>query len=63
MVLDGQVLGGWKRRLSGEQVRVEIGPLDALDTAATAVLHRAAGDFGRFLGRPVTVSGAPAQTA
>ncbi len=63
VVVDGQVRGGWKRSLSGEQVRVELGPLDALDAAVNAALHGAAGDFGRFLGRPVTVAGAPAQTA
>jgi hypothetical protein len=63
VVLDGQVWGGWKRRLQGRQVVVELGPLDALDAAATAVLERAAADLGRFLGAEVTMSRAELRRA
>jgi hypothetical protein len=56
VVLDGQVWGGWKRRLQGRQVVVELRPLDVLDAAATAALERAAADLGRFLGAAVTIS-------
>ena len=63
VVLDGQVRGSWKRSLRGKQAVVELSLLDALDAAATAALQRAAARFERFLGLPVTVSGAASQNA
>ncbi|HKF74524.1 MAG TPA: winged helix DNA-binding domain-containing protein [Candidatus Dormibacteraeota bacterium] len=59
VALDGQVRGGWKRRLHRGQVVVELGPLDALEAAEAAALHRAAAGLARFLDLPVTVAGAP----
>jgi len=56
VVLNGQVWGGWKRRLQGRQVVVELGPLAVLDATQTTALERAAGDFARFLGVPVTIA-------
>jgi hypothetical protein len=53
VVVNGQVRGGWNRRVVGPQVVVELGPLEVLDTAAGAALEQAARNFGRFLGRPV----------
>jgi hypothetical protein len=55
VVLNGQVWGGWKRRVSTRQAIVELGRIDPLDTDATAALHQAAEEYGRFLGVPVTV--------
>jgi hypothetical protein len=60
VALNGQVWGGWKRRLRGRQVVVELGPLDILDATETAALRRAAGDLARFLGVSVRVAGAAA---
>jgi len=57
VVRNGQVWGGWKRRLQGRQVVVELGPLDALDAAEELALGQAAEKLARFLGVPVTVAG------
>lgn len=56
VVLNGQVWGGWKRRVEGRQVVVELGPLDVLDAAGAAALQGAANDLARFLGFPVTMA-------
>jgi hypothetical protein len=56
VLLNGQVWGGWKRRLQSRQVVVELGPLAVLDATQGAALERAAGDFARFLGIPVTIA-------
>jgi hypothetical protein len=58
VVLNGQVWGGWKRRLLDRQALVELGPLDVLDTAEGAALRQAVERLARFLGVPVTVTGA-----
>jgi hypothetical protein len=57
VVVDGQVRGGWKRRLEGRQVVVALDRLDALDATEAAALQQAAGDLQRFLGVPVTIAG------
>jgi hypothetical protein len=57
VVLDGQVWGGWRRRLEGRRLVVELGPLDVLDASGTAALDEAARDLARFLGVPVAIAG------
>ncbi len=52
VILNGQVWGGWKRRLQGRQVVVELGPLDVLDAAEKAALRQAVERLARFLGVP-----------
>jgi hypothetical protein len=59
VLLDGRVLGGWKRRAGTSQVVVELGPLGDLDAAASAALARAAGELERFAGVPVSVVPTP----
>jgi hypothetical protein len=59
VVLNGQVWGGWKRRLQDRHALVELGPLDVLDTTEGAALQDAVGRLARFLGVPVTVTGPP----
>jgi hypothetical protein len=49
------VWGGWKRRMKGGDVVIELGPLDVLDKEETAALEKAAGDLARFLGTSVTI--------
>lgn len=56
VVLNGQVWGGWKRRLQRREVIVELGPLDVLDSAEAGALQEAAGELEGFLGLPVTVA-------
>jgi hypothetical protein len=58
VVLNGQVWGGWKRRVTDKKdkkVVIELGPLDVLDKEETAALQKAAGDLARFLGTSVTI--------
>jgi hypothetical protein len=58
VVLNGQVWGGWKRRVTDKKdkkVVIELGPLDVLDKEETAALQEAAGDLARFLGTSVTI--------
>jgi hypothetical protein len=57
VVLNGQVWGGWKRRLSARPLVVELGPIDPLDDSESRALLRAADDLARFAGVPVTVTG------
>ena len=57
VILNGQVWGGWKRRLQGRQLVVELGPLDVLDSTESAALQQEARRLGEFFGVPVTVAG------
>ena len=59
VILNGQVWGGWKRRLKGRQLVVELGPLDVLDSAGSAALRLAARRLGEFFAVPVTLAGMP----
>ena len=50
---NGQVWGGWKRRLKGRRLVVEVELLDVLDAGGAAALEQATALLGRFLGVPV----------
>ena len=56
--MNGQVWGGWRRRLEGGRLVVELDPL-ALDPRQAAALRHAAAGLARFLGVPVTLAGLP----
>ena len=56
VILNGQVCGGWKRRLQARQAIVELGPLVVLDLAEGAALRQAVERLARFLGVPTTVA-------
>ena len=58
VVRDGLVVGGWRRRMAGASVRVELRSLVPLDSAERAALAAEAERLGRFLGRPVELGGA-----
>jgi Winged helix DNA-binding domain len=57
VILNGQVWGGWRRRLQGRQLVVELGPLDVLDSTESAALQQEARRLGEFFSVPVTVAG------
>jgi hypothetical protein len=50
MVLDGQVVGTWKRTLKAKTVVIEFNPFYDLKPAQTDAFAQAAATYGRFLG-------------
>jgi len=54
---DGLVVGGWRRTLETTPAVVSANLLVALRKPEQAALRRAADDYGRFLGVPVTLTG------
>jgi hypothetical protein len=55
LVVNGQIVGGWRRTLVGQTVVVEPRPLIRLSEAETRGLASAIRKFGRFLGLPVKI--------
>jgi Winged helix DNA-binding domain len=56
VVLDGRVAGTWKRILTPKALTVEVSLRVRLDGAQRAALDAAAGRYGRYVGRPATVT-------
>jgi hypothetical protein len=56
VVLDGHVVGGWRRTLTRNRLTVTADLLVRLKRAEQAALHGAAERYGEFLQMPVTVS-------
>lgn len=56
IVVAGQVVGGWKRTLTKNAVRVELTPLKPLTKSEKQAIAVAAERYGRFLKLPVTLS-------
>jgi hypothetical protein len=56
VIVHGRIAGTWKRRRTGAAVTVEAVTPYVLDAVATTALAAAAGDFGRFLQAPVTLT-------
>lgn len=52
LVLDGRVVGTWRRRELARRVVVEAIPFEEVGSSAKASLERALVDFGRYLGLP-----------
>lgn len=55
IVLNGQVIGGWRRTVKKQEIVIETKLLVALGTAEFAALRVAADDYGRFMDLPVTL--------
>jgi hypothetical protein len=53
IVIDGSVLGTWKRTETAKMVRIEVTPFAPLSAKAGAAIARALGGYSRFLGKPV----------
>ncbi len=51
IVMDGQVVGGWKRTLRRGAVVVTPGPFKKFNAAETVAFEEAASRYGKFLGR------------
>jgi hypothetical protein len=55
LVVNGQIVGGWRRTLAGEAVVIEPKPLIRLSEAERRAVGVAARSFGRFLALPATI--------
>ena len=53
VVRDGLVVGGWRRALDGDRVRLTVTCLESFSGADQAALEEQADAFGRFLDLPV----------
>jgi hypothetical protein len=56
MVLDGRVVGVWKRTMNKDAVMITTSLLTPLNTAETRAFDAAANRYGTFLGRSVNVT-------
>jgi hypothetical protein len=59
VLLNGQIWGGWKRRLDSRTAAVELEGLDVMTAGEAEAIGPAAARFGDFLGLPVTVTRFP----
>ena len=55
IVLNGQLVGGWRRTLGKKEVLVETTLLTKLGKAEIQLIERAVERFGRFLALPVSI--------
>jgi hypothetical protein len=55
-VLDGQLVGGWKRTLSKDAVLVELNLITKLTKSQDQAIRAAAERYGKFLGLPVQLA-------
>jgi hypothetical protein len=53
IVLDGQVVGTWKRALKKDTLAIALSPFEKLNKAATRAVETAANRYGEFLGASV----------
>jgi hypothetical protein len=58
MVLDGQVVGGWKRTLSQDSVMIELKPLIKLTRSDRKLFTMAAASYARFLDKDYEIKDA-----
>jgi len=56
LILDGQLIGGWRRSLHKDSVHVETSPITRLSRSEEQAVREAAEQFGEFLGLPVIYS-------
>jgi hypothetical protein len=56
VIVDGQVVGGWRRRIGDKQAIVELKLVARLSAAEKRAIHGAAKGYGSFLGVPVRLS-------
>ena len=55
VVLNGQVIGGWRRTIGKDEVAIKTKLLVTLSGAEQAALRAAAECYGQFLGKSVTL--------
>jgi hypothetical protein len=63
VVLNGHVIGGWRRTVKKSAIVIEARLRIPLDQAETVALHTATEAYGRFMERPVTLLATPPDAA
>ena len=56
LVIDGRIVGTWKRTLKKDAVAIELKLLTSLNKAQNRALDHAVGRYDRFLGMPVIMT-------
>lgn len=56
VVIDGQVVGTWKRALKKKTLALTVSPFAPLNKASKQAIEAAAEPYGRFMGAPVALS-------
>jgi hypothetical protein len=58
VILDGQIVGGWRRTVKKDAVLIELNIFASLTKTQNQAVHTAMEDYGRFLARPSILKGA-----
>ncbi len=61
VTLDGQLVGGWKRRIGPKKATVSVQLSAPLSAPERKALAQAAKSYGAFLGLPLLVHGVPSE--
>jgi hypothetical protein len=57
IIIDGQIVGGWRRTINKNSVLVELNLITKLTKTESRAVARAADGYGKFLGLPVEIAG------
>lgn len=55
IVLNGQIIGGWRRKILPKELRIKLEPLTKLSAKEMALITTAAKQYGTFLNLPVSI--------
>ncbi|MCA9611002.1 MAG: AlkZ family DNA glycosylase [Myxococcales bacterium] len=55
LVIDGRIVGTWRRSVGATRARLRLSPFEALGARARSALEKEAERYGRFLGVPVAI--------
>ena len=56
IIIDGQIVGGWRRTLRKDSVIIKLNPITNLTGAEKQAIRGAANLYGKFLGLPVEIT-------
>jgi hypothetical protein len=56
LVIDGRLVGSWRRTIQGNSVLVEVAPYNKLTPVQSRAVMSAADCYGEFLGLPMSLS-------
>jgi DNA glycosylase AlkZ-like len=56
IIIDGQIVGGWKRTLRKDSVLIEFNPITKLTSTEKGAIMEAANRYGKFLGLAVELT-------